>query len=178
MVSVNIPAGWSEISAELYRWFLLTYGVSAAGRMIVEAYKQIAIVETAWYDVPTAAFTALEHGFIQHALLSFAAAEVINMVLGAMMKRKARTEGKAQGIAEGKELGIAQGKELGIAQGKELGIAQGKELGIAQGKERGIVEGKELGRAETNSQWRAWLQRKSEAEANGAAFTEPPPDAP
>ena len=142
MVSVNIPngipAGWSEISAELYRWFLLTYGVSAAGRMIVEAYKQIAIMETAWYDVPTAAFTALEHGFIQHALLSFAAAEVINMVLGAMMKRKARTEGKAQGIAEGKE----------------------------------------LGRAETNSQWRAWLQRKSEAEASGADFTEPPPDAP
>ena len=150
MVSVNIPngipAGWSEISAELYRWFLLTYGVSAAGRMVVEAYKQIAIMETAWYDVPTAAFTALEHGFIQHALLSFAAAEVISMVLGAMMKRKARTEGKAQGIAEGKELGIAQGKELG--------------------------------RAETNSQWRAWLQRKSEAEASGTAFTEPPPDAP
>ena len=148
MVSVNIPngipAGWSEISSELYRWFLLTYGVSAAGRMAVEAYKQIAIAGTAWYDVPTAAFTVLEHGFIQHALLSFAAAEVISMVLGAMMKRKARTEGKAQGIAEGKEQGIA--------------------------------EGKAMGRMEMNSQWRAWLQRKSEAESNGAVFTEPPPD--
>ena len=144
MVSVNIPNGipdgWSEISAELYRWFLLTYGVSAAGRMIVEGYKQIAIMETAWYDVPTAAFAALEHGFIQQVLLSFAAAEVISMVLGAMMKRKARTEGKAQGIAEGKERGLAEG------------------------------------RAEMNLQWRAWLQRKSEAEANGAAFSEPPPD--
>lgn len=160
MVSVNIPngipAGWSEISSELYRWFLLTYGVSAASRMAVEAYKQIAIAGTAWYDVPTAAFTVLEHGFIQHALLSFAAAEVISMVLGAMMKRKARTEGKAQGIAEGKEQGIAEG--------------------IAQGKERGIAEGKAMGRAEMNSQWRAWLQRKSDAEANGAVFTEPPPD--
>ena len=157
MVSVNIPngipPGWLEISAELYRAFLLTYGVSAVGRMAVEAYKQIAVVETAWYDVPTAAFTVLEHGFIQHVLLSFAAAEVINMVIGALIKRKARTEGKAQGIAEG----IAQGEERGLAVGEERGLARGK--------------------AEMNAQWRAWLQRKSDAEANGAAFTEPPPDA-
>lgn len=153
MVSINISpgisAGWSEISYDLYRAFLLTYGASALGRMAVEAYKQIAIVETAWYDVPTAAFTVLEHGFIQHALLSFAAAEVINMVIGALIKRKARIEGIEQGIAQGEERGLAIGEERGIARGK----------------------------AEMNAQWRSWLQRKSDAEANGAAFTEPPPDA-
>lgn len=137
MVSINISpgisAGWSEISYDLYRAFLLTYGASALGRMAVEAYKQIAVVETAWYDVPAASFAALETGFIQHVLLSFAIAEVSNMVIGALIKRKARTEGEAQGLARGK--------------------------------------------AEMNAQWRAWLQRKSDAEANGAAFTEPPPDA-
>lgn len=137
MVSINISpgisAGWSEISYDLYRAFLLTYGASALGRMAVEAYKQIAVVETAWYDVPAASFAALETGFIQHALLSFAIAEVSNMVIGALIKRKARTEGEAQGLARGK--------------------------------------------AEMNAQWRAWLQRKSDAEANGATFTEPPPDA-
>lgn len=177
MVSVNIPdsipAGLLEVSAELYRAFLLTYGVSAVGRMAVEAYKQIAIVETAWYDVPTATLAVLEHGFIQHVLLSFAVAEVSNMVLGALIKRKARLEGEERGIALGEERGIARGKEQGIAEGEERGIARGKEQGIALGEERGIARGK----AEMNAQWRAWLHRKSEAEANGAVFTEPPPDA-
>ena len=161
MVSINISpgisAGWSEISYDLYRAFLFTYGASALARMAVEAYKQIAVVETAWYDVPAASFAALETGFIQHVLLSFAVAEVSNMVIGALIKRKARIEGIEQGIAEGKEQGIALGEERGLAQGEERGIARGK--------------------AEMNAQWRAWLQRKSDAEANGATFTEPPPDA-
>ena len=64
------------------------------GRMSVEGYKQIAILQAAWYDVPAAAFATLEHGFIQHALLSLAFAEVINMVLGALIKEKARQEGR------------------------------------------------------------------------------------
>ena len=91
---------FSDIPAELYQWFLLTYGTTAAGRVAVEAYKQIAVLGTAWYDVPTAALNILEQGFIQHGLLSLAAAEGINMVLGALMKRKARTEGRAEGRAE------------------------------------------------------------------------------
>ena len=87
---------WLSPSAprELYQWALLTYGVTALGRLSVEGYKQIAILQTAWYDVPTAAFTVLEHGFVQHALLSLAFAEVINMVLGALIKEKARQEGR------------------------------------------------------------------------------------
>ena len=157
----------------------------------------VSVVGTAWYDVPTATLAVLEQGFIQRVLLSFADAEVRNMVIGAMMKRKARTEGKAEGIAEGKERGIAIGKERGIAIGKERGIAIGEERGIAIGEERGIAIGEERGiaigkergiakgeergiargKAEMNAEWRAWLHRKSEAEANGAVFSEPPPDA-
>ncbi len=93
---------FGDIPAELYRWFLLTYGTTAAGRVAVEAYKQIAFLETAWYDVPTAALSVLEQGFVQHALLSLAVAEGLNMVLGALMKRKARTEGRAEGRTEGR----------------------------------------------------------------------------
>ena len=77
---------------ELYQWFLITYGVTAIGRMAVEAYKQIAILESAWYDVPTAAFAILEHGFIQHVLLSLAIAEALNMVLGAIFKERVKQE--------------------------------------------------------------------------------------
>ena len=95
---------FGDVPAELYRWFLLTYGVSSAGRIIVETVKQVTILRTAWYDVPTSAFSVLEQGFVPHALLSLAAAEGINMVLGALMKRKARTEG----LEEGREQGRAE----------------------------------------------------------------------
>ena len=123
---------FSDIPAELYRWFLFAYGTTAGGRVAVEAYKQIAFLETAWYDIPTPALSVLEQGFVQHTLLSLAVAEGINMVLGALMKRKARTEGHAKGRAEG--------------------------------------------RAEANKEWREWLRRKEESEANGQPFNEMPPD--
>ncbi len=88
-----LPAGIPpDLPADFYRSFLISYGISALARLGAECYKQIAILETAWYDVPTPAFAALEHGFIQHALLSFAAAEVLNMVLGALYKERVRQE--------------------------------------------------------------------------------------
>ncbi|MDE2787489.1 MAG: hypothetical protein OXL37_12620 [Chloroflexota bacterium] len=93
----DIPA---EVPADLYRSFLVTYGLSALGRVAVECYKQIAILGSAWYDVPTAAFTVLEHGFIHHALLSFAAAEGLNMVLGALYKNRVRAEARAENNRE------------------------------------------------------------------------------
>ncbi len=89
-----------DIPTELYRWFLLVYGTSAAGRVGVESYKQIAVLKIAWYDVPVAALGVLEEGFVPHVLLSIAVAEVSNMVLGALMKRKARTEGRAEANQE------------------------------------------------------------------------------
>ena len=118
MISINPPPGlsnsdWTEIPSDLYRWFLFAYALIAAGRMAAEAYRQIAILGTAWYDVPTAAFQVLEIGFIQHILLSLAAAEAANMVLGALMKRKARKEGRIQGLDEGLTKGHAQGLDEG-----------------------------------------------------------------
>ena len=121
-----------DIPKELYQSFLITYGVSSAGRMAVAAYKQLAVLQTAWYDVPTPVIEVLEQGFVQHALLSLAAAEVLNMVLGALYKNRIRREARDQALAEAQ-----------TARDKA---------------------------------WREWLRRKTEAEANGQAFTEPAPD--
>ena len=121
-----------DIPKELYQSFLITYGVSSAGRMAVAAYKQLAVLQTAWYDVPTPVIAVLEQGFVQHALLSLAAAEVLNMVLGALYKNRIRREARDQALAEAQ--------------------------------------------AENNKAWREWLRRKTEAEANGQAFSEPAPD--
>ena len=140
----NIPP---EIPADLYRSFLVAYSATALGRMAVEAYRHVVVLGTHWYDVPAAAFTKLEHGFVAHALLSLAAAEVSNMVFGALMKIRARNEGRAQGKAEG----------------------------IAEGKAEGRAEGKAQGKAEANRQWLDWLQRKTDAESRGEDFTDPPP---
>ena len=161
-----LPFG--DIPAELYRWFLIVYGTTAAGRVAVESYKQMAIIGTAWYDVPTLALMILEQGFLQHGLLSLAGAEMTNMVLGALMKRKARTEGREQGRAEGK----AEGKAEGRAEGKAEGRAEGR----AEGKAEGHAEGKAAGTAEANMAWREWLRRKEQAEAAGQTFGEPAPD--
>ena len=140
-----------DIPKELYQSFLITYGASSVGRMAIEAYKQLVVLETAWYDVPTATISILEQGFVQHGLLALAAAEVLNMVLGAIYKNKVRKEARAEGLAEGK--------------------AEGK----AQGKAEGLAEGKAEGRAASNRAWREWLRRKAETEANGQVFTEPMP---
>ena len=94
MTSVDIPNAPREVITDLYRWFLVTYGASALGRMAVEAYKQIVILGTAWYDVLTAAFAVLEQGFVQHALLSSYAAEVLNMVFGALYKQRIRQQAR------------------------------------------------------------------------------------
>lgn len=125
-----------DIPKELYQSFLITYGVSSAGRMAVAAYKQLAVLQTAWYDVPTPVIAVLEQGFVQHALLSLAAAEVLNMVLGALYKNRVRREARDQGRAEGRAEAIT----------------------------------------DRDKAWREWLRRKTEAEANGQAFSEPAPD--
>ena len=44
-----------------------------------------------------------------------------------------------------------------------------------EGREAGGKEGEERGRAEANDNWRAWLQRRQEAEARGEEFNEPEP---
>ena len=38
------------------------------------------------------------------------------------------------------------------------------------------ARGEARGEAKSNAEWRAWLERKDAAEAQGLAFDEPPPD--
>ena len=45
----------------------------------------------------------------------------------------------------------------------------------ARGRAEGRAEGRVEGRAESAAEWRAWLQRRAEAEAQGQPFDEPPP---
>lgn len=54
---------------------------------------------------------------------------------------------------------------------REEGRVEGRE----QGREEGRVEGREEGREESDSNWRAWNNRRREAEARGEPFNEPEP---
>ena len=47
---------------------------------------------------------------------------------------------------------------------------------IQQHQERGVEIGVEMGVERSNREWREWLQRKEEHEAEGLPFDEPPPD--
>lgn len=47
---------------------------------------------------------------------------------------------------------------------------------LAKGREEGLEAGREEGIAAANAAWRAWNDRRLEAEAKGESFTEPPPD--
>ena len=46
---------------------------------------------------------------------------------------------------------------------------------IQKAEARGRSEGISQGVAKSNAEWRAWLERKDAAEAQGLAFDEPPP---
>ena len=49
-------------------------------------------------------------------------------------------------------------------------------IGEARGEARGRAKGISEGVAKRNAEWRAWLERKAAAEAQGLAFDEPLPD--
>ena len=55
-----------------------------------------------------------------------------------------------------------------IQKAEARGRAEGVSEGLSQGISRGV--------AKSNAEWRAWLERKDAAEAQGLAFDEPPPD--
>ena len=50
--------------------------------------------------------------------------------------------------------------------------ARGRAEGVSEGLSQGISQGV----AKSNAEWRAWLERKEAAEAQGRVFDEPPPD--
>ena len=62
---------------------------------------------------------------------------------------------------------------------------EGREEGRAEGREEGREAGREEGRAQNQQAWELWLEkldawekRKSSAEGDGSAFTEPRPSPP
>ena len=55
-------------------------------------------------------------------------------------------------------------------------IQKAEARGEARGRAKGVSEGFSQGVAKRNAEWRAWLERKDSAEAQGLAFDEPPPD--
>ena len=55
-------------------------------------------------------------------------------------------------------------------------IQEGGEMLAERYLKRRHAEGKKEGREEAHTQWRKWYNRKSEAEAAGRPFDEPPPD--
>ena len=56
-------------------------------------------------------------------------------------------------------------------EGRKEGRVEGREEGRVEGRAEGRVEG----RAESDSNWRAWNNRRREAEARGEPFNEPEP---
>ena len=50
--------------------------------------------------------------------------------------------------------------------------ARGRAEGVSEGLSQGISQGV----AKSNAEWRAWLERKDAAKAQGLAFDELPPD--
>lgn len=50
--------------------------------------------------------------------------------------------------------------------------------GRAEGLVEGLVEGRAEGLAESDAAWRAWNQRRLDADAQGQPFNEPPPGEP
>ena len=54
--------------------------------------------------------------------------------------------------------------------------ARGRAEGISEGLSQGISQGISQGVAKSNAEWRAWLERKDAAKAQGLAFDELPPD--
>ena len=57
------------------------------------------------------------------------------------------------------------------AEGRAEGIEQGRAIGLEEGRTAGLKEG----RAEVQTKWRAWNQRRLDAERQGREFVEPPP---
>ncbi len=54
-------------------------------------------------------------------------------------------------------------------------IEKHRDEGRIEGRVEGRAEGRVEGRADTNATWRAWNQRRVDAEARELPFDEPPP---
>jgi len=55
-------------------------------------------------------------------------------------------------------------------------LEEGLERVRRQRRQEGRIEGLAEGRKEADAAWRAWNERRLDAEARGEPFTEPPPE--
>ena len=63
----------------------------------------------------------------------------------------------------------------GIAMLAESFLKRRYEAGLQEGREEGRDEGIQAGRREMLQRWQEWNRRRTEAEARGERFEEPPP---
>ena len=155
----NVPL-FKRIASDLYRWFIINYAWMMGARASFEAFEQVVILKTPWYNISSAIIDELDSGFLVQIAIAAALTEVCNMVIGAIWKEQARRMKE-----ESRDVGRAEGH------------AEGRAEGHAQGRAEGRAEGQAEGRTAANLAWREWLQRRTEAEANGLPFNEAPPDA-
>ncbi len=158
----DIPV-FRRITSDLYRWFIINYTWMMTARASLEAYEQVVIEETPWYDISSAIIDELGRGFLVQITIAAALTEVTNMVIGAIWKHQAqrRVEEKvAEARAEIREEVRAEAR----AEAAKM---------VAETREQHLLEG----RTESNKAWREWLQRRDDAAAAGQLFDEPPPDA-
>ena len=101
------------------------------------------------------------------------------MVLGALMKEKARRRGFLEGWAEtyGQSPDSPEAYEALSKWLEKRSLVGGYGTpSSARARSEGKAEGVAIGKAAANKDWRAWLQRKEETEAKDRPFNEPPPD--
>ena len=102
------------------------------------------------------------------------------MVLGALMKEKARRQGYLEGWAEthSKSHDSPEAYEALSKWLEHRALAEGYSMPpSARARSEGKAEGIVIGKAAANKAWRGWLERKAEAESKGQPFNEPAPDA-
>ena len=164
---------WS-IPAGKFRWYitlLLTSGSAVCAYLI---YGSVGSPEHATgQDLTRAIITDVILSYTGAAVGSFVVIKGGEplMVLAHFLREKLnkRSERLQQ---EAQTRGLNQGLAEGLAEGLAQGLAQGQAEGLAEG----LAEGEATGRAAANAEWAAWNRRRTDAEAAGMAFNEPPPD--
>ena len=103
-------------------------------------------------------------------LMSLYQTMVNRFVIPVIEEHEAR--GRAQGLEEGRAAGLEEGRTAGLEEGRTAGLEEGRTAGLEEGRTAGLEEG----HAKAQAMWRAWNQRRLDAERQGRGFAEPPPE--
>ena len=148
----NSRIGIPNIPAQALPWYLtvftaITVYLSVSNALFVVATEKIAGWQGIQYVATGEILKAGGVALIASPIIVEAGRMVIAAMWSDRRERKAREEGRADGLEEGHAVGVAEGREEGIAEGAQR----------------------------HHVRWQAWLQRQQEALANGTPFDEPPP---